>query len=842
MSLPNIKNNKYTPAPLPKIVAPRNELLARLDRSAEKKLIFISAPAGSGKTVSALLWIKKSNRKTVWIGLDVYDNSISIFYKMFCAGILSMQPDNDRMTEILLNPAFYFAPVEYTIMLLSEFKSDEGEYVLALDDFHTITNSEILKSLPYILRRLPHSFITLIMSRSEPEKYLSAYMQDKPAAVIGIDDLYFSTEEICEYFKARWNHVTFKEAEAAFAFTGGWAIAVNVLAQSAAPMPKGFGKEALDRYCKETIWDELDEDIRVFLIASAAIDKMPVALCKKITGRTDAVALLELLRVKNAFVTRIEDGVYRYHQLFLDFIRSQPEYIKMDKLESWREAAEYYVNNGELFVATYYACESKNIKTILDILYSYMNISEIPMYEYANNLRDLLYSEVMEELCEKYTIMYGAATDIFFIIGDVKNFEKSMDKFRQYLPLITLEYPMLVEPAVTAISLDYRTPIAELFAQFDELPSDVFQKDELKKVTYSSQLPFLHRGGRDFYDLTDKKTYDIWVKANERILKNHFKQIIHGTGAGLYLEQNRTNEALNEALKANGELTDNTAKEIRFSVYMHLAAVYLTLDNENELAELLDEIETFINEEAKFLLSNFLAFTSRVELWNGETAAAQEWLDHYFVNESELIAPYKLYQHFTTIRAFTVSGELEKAKTLAVRVRKMGKDFRRPQDAAEAGVLLAAILWAEDKKEESQEMMETVLSEMQPYSFIRLIADEGAAVLQVLKKILCKIEQANYHDLLDYKYVKSVYIAAYAVSKQRCGITAGLKPKRVKLSKNQKMVVQLLAHGHKRENIVEKTGISLNTVNTHIKIAYSKLGVSSAADAVVKARELGIIE
>ena len=88
--IPNIKNNKYTSVPLPEICAPRRELLARIEQAAGKKLIFISAPAGAGKTVSALLWLRSSARQTIWVGLDPYDNPTSVFYRMFCIYAINM--------------------------------------------------------------------------------------------------------------------------------------------------------------------------------------------------------------------------------------------------------------------------------------------------------------------------------------------------------------------------------------------------------------------------------------------------------------------------------------------------------------------------------------------------------------------------------------------------------------------------------------------------------------------------------------------------------------------------------------------------------------------------------
>ena len=838
--MPNIQSNKYTPPPLPNTVATRNKLMLRLDQMAGKKLIFISAPAGSGKTVSAILWMKKSSRKPIWIGLDAYDNSISIFYKLFCAGILSVQTDNEHMTEILQNPAYYSDPVEHAIMLLSAFRADEGEYLLILDDFHVVTNQDTLKSLPYILRRLPHSFTTLILSRNEPDTYLSAYMKNIQAAGIGIDDLSFNTDEICEYFRMLGKKVTAREVKAAFDFTSGWAIAVNILAKSTAHTMVSFVQNALANYFKENIWNEWDDDTRKFLIASAVIDEMPVSLCIRITGKSDAETLLEQLRTQSIFITCIKDGVYRYNPLFLDFLRNQPEYIEMDKKDIWRIAAKYYTNEEDNLVAHHYAYNSGDTDTMLDILDKFMQNGGYFIDEYVKNVRNLPYDQNMGMFCEKCPVLYIFCAYTAFLIGDAKTFEKNTDKLKQRLSEIITDYSRFKEAAFNIITIDYRT--SSHYKQADFISPVVFGNGEINAPTKSLHMPFYHRSGRDFCDLTDKEKYDNIKKVYGKLFKNNYEQILHNISTGLFLEQNHVQAALRQAKDSICKLTQYTPKEMRFCAYMYLAAVYLALDKKTELAALLKETEKFINNDAPFLRHNFLAFTTRVKLWDGDTSAAEEWMDYYFVNESKTLEPYRIYQYFTTIRAYAVLGELEKAKDITVRLREMSRDFHRPQGAAEAGVLLSVILWAEGEKEKAQEMMETVLSEMQPYSFIRLIADEGADVLKVLKKIIGKIEHTNYHGLLDTTYVNSVYITAYAISKQRGGITAGLKTKPVNLSGQQKMIVRLLAQGYKRKGIINKTGLSLSTVKSHINIAYRKLGASNAADAVVKARELGIIE
>jgi LuxR family maltose regulon positive regulatory protein len=228
-------------------------------------------------------------------------------------------------------------------------------------------------------------------------------------------------------------------------------------------------------------------------------------------------------------------------------------------------------------------------------------------------------------------------------------------------------------------------------------------------------------------------------------------------------------------------------------------------------------------------------------LWEGDAKAAQKWMEGAYAKERETPELCRIYQYFTSVRAYAVLGNTAKALDLALRLRDLCRKFCRAQDAAEAGVLISALLWAKNDNTEAQHMMESVLLEMQPYGFIRLISNEGAAILRVLKKILFKTENAAYKGNLDPAYVNSVYIAAYAASKQRGGIISQQVKKSVKLSDRQKMIIQLLARGYKRKDIIAKTGLSLGTVKSYIRIIFEKLEADNSAAAVMKARELGII-
>ena len=63
-----------------------------------------------------------------------------------------------------------------------------------------------------------------------------------------------------------------------------------------------------------------------------------------------------------------------------------------------------------------------------------------------------------------------------------------------------------------------------------------------------------------------------------------------------------------------------------------------------------------------------------------------------------------------------------------------------------------------------------------------------------------------------------------------------------RLTPREKEVLRLMAEGTASREIASKLGISYTTVRTHIRSLGSKLGVHSKLEAIVKARELALVE
>jgi len=154
----------------------------------------------------------------------------------------------------------------------------------------------------------------------------------------------------------------------------------------------------------------------------------------------------------------------------------------------------------------------------------------------------------------------------------------------------------------------------------------------------------------------------------------------------------------------------------------------------------------------------------------------------------------------------------------------------------------ACMEWVSGKRAEAAAILEEALLKMQEKRFIRIIADEGAAVVPILKRIALSLS-AGENSALDRTYVTEVILAASEMAARYRGITALFKKsgKPLKLSKQQKNMLELLAQGYKNAEIAKMTGVSIPTVKWHLMHAYEKLEVHNSIDALIKARTLGLL-
>ena len=826
---------------LPEICAPRNELLQVFDQCAKKQYINIQAPAGYGKTVSTLLWLKNSNCKFAWFTLDEYDNSPQLFYRSLCQRLLALASNNDAVSEILRNPAFSASPVESAIELLSFLNWPEERYALVLDDLHTIKNEEILKSLPFVLKRLPSQTNVFLLSRSAlPE--IMTLTKDK-TAFIGSESLSFTSEEIQKHYAKHDRIITPEEAEKICVYTDGWVIILNAMVISGdSEFYDTNLQSSLIEFFEKNFWNNFDEYVQDFLMKTAVVDSFAVKLCEKLTEREDSEKVLETLILRNINLSRLGDE-YRYHNLFLEFLRIKLMKSGIDQNKLIESTASYYSETSQFYKALVFSLRSKDRQLSSHVIGKFFS-SKTPALEQFYELA-LLYdiNQLTKERCDERPIFYMPNILAAFLRGDTVNTEKLFDMFYAALPKFFEYTHEIGDVAVTRLLLDYRIKLAQLPDLIDSLHLKIADKVSGQIAIITLQMPLLHRSIRDFTEFlneeTKEKVHDLFLC----LLQNDCECFYQSVKAGLLIEQNRINEAFDLAFSAYNNLTETTSAEIYFGVSICLASIYLLKWETDKYSALLDGLYDFIAQnKVQYLLKNLSAYEERVKLWDGSKKAALEWLKNYYVSNNAFPELYKIYQSFTTARAYIVLGETSKAMAGLEQLKNLGQSMNRPLDAAEADILSAILEWATGQKQKACDRLYNALIILKPYGFIRIAANEGKAILPILTAIIKKMDKEPNKNETLYKFVKEVYVAAYEQSKHFKGLTHSLKLNPVKLSPRQTLVLKLLSEGHSNAEIVKLTGLSLNTIKTHTKLAYQKLGVTNSLDAIIEAKHLGIIK
>ena len=844
-----ILSDKFEPAALPDVCAPRLRVVDAFDRAARKRFVYVAAPAGSGKTVSTLLWLKKAKLPTVWIGLDRYDDVPSVFYQQVATGLYSTQPENEAMRRVLTSPAFALSPVEHAVQLITSMLPPERRLALVLDDVHFIENREIVKSLPTVLKRLPGAFTVLLLSRKElPDEWKALGGADGPA-VLGAEDLRFAADEIRAYFAALGRPLSADEGRFVQAATEGWAIGVAALAKSDHVRRDGDSRTLFASFFEEQVWRTWDEGLRAFCLATSVAEQFDPELAELLSGRADARDVMDELARTNTFLTRLFGDTYRYHHLFRDFLREKAEEAGIDRSSLCKRAAEYFRAQLDYTQALRYWIESGDFRGMDTYLLLYLyESSSGSVSDCADFMRTLHLDELPDRAYRDCPPLHILALWYDYLTGQQARFEHHLDELYRALPRIATFDTRFIESATLSHSIDHRTTIidkARKFSKFGRLIKRFKPKGVASAlVSFTQNLPYPHRSNVDYSAIAlEEGGMDLLGKTFGPLLGAEWGYVYPLIPACFAYERNRLEEALAGIREAEAALVPENKEDGRICIgVMHHATLW-QMGRADEAASVLNDLEAYVASDASHFQHNLKAYRAKLALFDADARAARGWLGEYFVNDAERIELVRVFQHFTTVRALVVLGRMEEAERLMEALLAFGRGFNRPLDEAEAGTLLASLRWALGRRDEALDSLAGALETLAPYGFFRVVADEGAAVEPVLKSLAARIARPDYAGPLDRAFVQEALLAAHDRAKRFRGMTAdlGASDKPVRLSRQQTRMLELLARGLRTPDIAQETGLSVPTIKSHTAAAYRKLGVHNAMDAVLRARELGLL-
>ncbi len=346
----------------------RRRITGLLDQAARNRVTLISGPAGAGKTVACSTWAAApaQARRVVWLTLDAEDQQ-SWFWAYVCAGLArlrSIPAESLRSLEDV-------SPDGFPLRLVEAAQTFTEPVILVLDDIHELTDASVLGGVDLLIRHAPATLRLVLSARQPPALQLARLRVAGELADIGGHDLACTSEEADAYFSMLGLDVDASARDALLRRTQGWMAGLRLAAMRARSDPEP-GATITDLAGDEPIvtdylWDEvLVKQVpatRMFLLRTCIAGQVSGDLADALTGQSGSARTLDRLSRENSFVDVIdrEHGEYAYHPLLRQVLTAElHREIPHEIPVLLRRAARWYAAHDQPIASVRCAAEAQD--------------------------------------------------------------------------------------------------------------------------------------------------------------------------------------------------------------------------------------------------------------------------------------------------------------------------------------------------------------------------------------------------------------------------------------------------------------------------------------------------
>ncbi len=364
----------FIPPFRPNIVL-RSRLIERLNEGLQRKLVLVSAAAGFGKTTLVSEWASVCERPVAWLSLDEGDNDPLRFLTYLVAAVQKVAPDIGAGVAALLQSPRPPPTESILTTLINEIAAIAVNFILVLDDYHTIDAKTVDQALTFLIEHQPPHMHLVITTREDPSLPLARLRARGQLTELRAADLRFTPAEAAEFLNQVMGlNLSGEDIAALEARTEGWIAGLQLAAlsmqghQDVTGFIKSFTGShhfVLD-YLLEEVLHQQSESVQAFLLSTSILNRLCGPLCDVVLNNTavsgqetSGQKTLEYLEHANLFIVPLDNDRrwYRYHHLFGDILRQRlgQRHSPAEITEYHRRASVWYENNGDEAEAFHHA-------------------------------------------------------------------------------------------------------------------------------------------------------------------------------------------------------------------------------------------------------------------------------------------------------------------------------------------------------------------------------------------------------------------------------------------------------------------------------------------------------
>ncbi|WP_282949185.1 LuxR C-terminal-related transcriptional regulator [Cellulomonas endometrii] len=321
---------RVPPARPDRVARPR--LLDVLASVTTARLTVVTAPAGYGKSTLLAQWFAAGagDARVGWVALDDRDGDPAVLWPSVLDALDAAVPGACAVARGLLDAG---EPVPVVLAAVVDALADvEGHVVLVLDDVH-LAGPGVWPDLGFLVDHLPPRAHVVLAGRSDPAVPLPRLRARGELVELGPADLRLTSDEVGAVVAAA--DVALEPSDLALLSdrTEGWAAAVQLALLAVRAAPDGPGVLAritgehrhLADYLGDEVLNRQPDELRDFLLRTSVLSRLTGPLCDAVTGTAGGAVRLEELDRAQLFLVPLDDERrwFRYHHLFGELLASR---------------------------------------------------------------------------------------------------------------------------------------------------------------------------------------------------------------------------------------------------------------------------------------------------------------------------------------------------------------------------------------------------------------------------------------------------------------------------------------------------------------------------------------
>jgi len=359
-------------------VLDRTRLFRVLDATAAKPVVWVSAPAGSGKTTLVASWLGSRSIPALWYQCDDGDADLATFFYYLGQAGKKAAPRH-RTPLPLLTPEYragvatfarrYFENLCSRLLPKSASGNGRPAHAMVFDNLQEVpAHSPLHDTLATGFSCLPAGIQVFVISRTDPPPAFSRLLTNGRIELLGFRDMRFTYEEARELAWKRIPKLQTRTVKDVYAKTEGWAAGIILMLERARlvgalpEVARGPAHDRLFAYLNTEIFNKAEPQMQDILLKTALLPAFSSAEAVRLTGVDDTERVFSLL-TRHHFLSQSRAGNardYQYHPLYRDFLlsRGRSHFSPEELTALQRKAAQLLEQTGYPEDAARLYCEA----------------------------------------------------------------------------------------------------------------------------------------------------------------------------------------------------------------------------------------------------------------------------------------------------------------------------------------------------------------------------------------------------------------------------------------------------------------------------------------------------